>query len=111
MPNKNPDYWTIVYEFVQPYLHGIYAFVMSFVVAAFRICYVGKEDSPVRVFLESSLCGLLAVSSRYVFIQLEMNEDLAVAFGAIIAMFGIDKVRELSLRFVSKKVRGNNEKV
>ncbi len=111
MPNKNPDYWAILYGIVQQNAHALYAFIMAFVVAAFRICYVGKEDSPIRVFLESSLCGLIAVSSRYVFIQLEMNEDLAVAFGAIIAMFGIDKVRELSLRFVSKKVRGSNEKV
>lgn len=104
MPNKNMDFWMSLYEYIHPYKHGIYAFVMSFFISIFRICYVGKETNKTRVLIESLLCGLLAVSSRYVFIQFNMNEDLAVAFGAIVAMFGIDKVRALAVIVAEKKV-------
>ena len=53
--------------------------------------------------MESTLCGLIAVASESVFDYLQMPIKLSVALGAIVALFGIDKVREMALRYALKK--------
>lgn len=97
--NLSSQLWRIITE----HGHTIYAFIMTFLITAFRICYLAEEHNKLRATVECILCGLLAVASRYVFIHLNMSEDLAVAFGAIVAMTGVDKVRQITFKFITKK--------
>nr|WP_314741348.1 phage holin, lambda family [uncultured Haemophilus sp.] len=103
MPTKDPNLWAILLAFYHQHTNAINSFVMAFFIALFRICYVGKERKKLRVLVESTLCGLIAVASESVFDYLQMPIKLSVALGAIVALFGIDKVREIALRYALKK--------
>lgn len=103
MPTKDPNIWAILLAFYHQHTNAINSFVMAFFIALFRICYVGKERKKLRVLVESTLCGLIAVASESVFDYLQMPIKLSVALGAIVALFGIDKVREMALRYALKK--------
>lgn len=103
MPNKDPNLWAVIAAFYHQHSNAIHSFVMAFFVAFFRICYVGKERKCLRIFAESVLCGLLAIASESIFEWLNMPQKLAVALGAIIALFGIDKVRAMAIRYAIKK--------
>lgn len=103
MPTKDPNLWAILLAFYHQHTNAINSFVMAFFIALFRICYVGKERKKLRVLVESTLCGLIAVASESVFDYLQMPIKLSVALGAIMALFGIDKVREMALRYALKK--------
>ena len=103
MPTKDPNLWAILLAFYHQHTNAINSFVMAFFIALFRICYVGKERKKLRVLVESTLCGLIAVASESVFDYLQMPIKLSVALGAIVGLFGIDKVREMALRYALKK--------
>ena len=103
MPTKDPNLWAILLAFYHQHTNAINSFVMAFFIALFRICYVGKERKKLRVLVESTLCGLIAVASESVFDYLQMPIKLSVALGAIVALFGIDKVREMALRYALTK--------
>ena len=103
MPTKDPNLWAILLALYHQHPNAINSFVMAFFIALFRICYVGKERKKLRVLVESTLCGLIAVASESVFDYLQMPIKLSVALGAIVALFGIDKVREMALRYALKK--------
>ena len=103
MPTKDPNLWAILFAFYHQHTNAINSFVMAFFIALFRICYVGKERKKLRVLVESTLCGLIAVARESVFDYLQMPIKLSVALGAIVALFGIDKVREMALRYALKK--------
>ena len=103
--NNHQSLAEMLSQFFASYFHAIYAFVMTFIISVFRICYLHKENNKRRVIIEGILCGLLAVASRYVFIHLNMTEDLSVAFGAVVGLTGVDKVREIGMNFLNNKSR------
>lgn len=105
MPIKEPDTYAVIWQWLQTNLNGasIFSFMMTFFIALFRICYVSKEQSKTRVFVEAVLCGLIAVASESVLEYLGFPAKLAVAVGAIIALFGIDEIRSLAKIYLKKK--------
>lgn len=109
MPTKNPDVWAIIWNWIALHINSINSFFLTFAIAFLRIVYIGRERKWWRILVESLLCGSLAVASESVFEYLNMPTKLAVALGAIISLFGVDKVRELARQYVDKKVKGKNE--
>lgn len=109
MPTKNPDVWAMIWNWIALHMNSVYSFIFTFVIAFLRICYVGKERKCWRVLVESTLCGTLAVASETIFEYLSMPSKLAVALGAIIAMFGIDQVRDFAKNYVDKKTKEKDE--
>ncbi|OOH91845.1 phage holin, lambda family [Pasteurellaceae bacterium 15-036681] len=107
MPTKNPDVWANIWNWIALHMNSINSFFFAFAIAFLRIAYVGKERKCWRIFVECLLCGMLAVASESVFEYANMPTKLSVALGAIIAMFGIDKVREFAKKYVDKKVSKN----
>lgn len=110
MPEKNSEVWLIMLAWCQQHFNTIYTFLLSVMIAIFRICYIGKEKNKRRVVCESVLIGLIAISSNSVFTYFNMPEDLSVGLGAVLATFGMDKVRAIAFRYVDKKV-GNDEQL
>lgn len=109
MPLKEPDTYAQIWAWAQTHLnwHSTVSFVLTFFIAIVRICYIGKTQSKLRVLLEATLCGLIAVASESVFEYLGMPAKLAVALGAIIAFFGVDEIRALAKRYMANKMREN----
>lgn len=108
MPTKNPDVWATIWNWIALHINSINSFFLTFAIAFLRIVYVGKERKCWRILVECLLCGSLAVASESLFEYLQMPAKLAIALGAIIAMFGIDQVRAFAKNYVDKKV-GKNE--
>lgn len=104
MPNSPNNLWEIVNQCLTNYWHAAYAFGMGFGIAILRSCYL-RRNKKWRAFIEALICGGLALSSRYVFLHLNMHEDLAVAFGSVIGLTGVDKIREFSFDFLKNKVK------
>lgn len=104
MPIKNPDVWATIWNWVALHMNSINSFVLTFIIAFLRIVYVGKERKCWRILVECLLCGSLAVASESLFEYFQMPAKLAIALGAIIAMFGIDQVRLFAKNYVDKKV-------
>lgn len=103
MPTKDPNLWAIIFAFYHQHTNAINSFLMAFFVAIFRICYIGKERKYTRMLFEAILCGLIAVASESVLEYIQVPTKLSVAVGAIIALFGIDKVREMAIRYSLRK--------
>lgn len=110
MPIKEPDIYAQIWAFIQTHLswNSTVSFALTFFIAIFRICYVGREHSKIRMAAESLLCGTLAVASESVFEYLGMPAKLAVAFGAIIALFGIDELRRMAKIYMAKRMNGRS---
>lgn len=108
MPLKSPDVYQQIVSWLQTHFNftSFYSFIITFLIAIFRICYIGKQQSKRKVLVESLLCGTIAVASESVFEYFGMPAKLAVAFGAIIAFYGIDELRRLSKQYVETKLRG-----
>lgn len=105
MPIKEPDAYAVIWQWLQTHLSwdSTVSFVLTFFIAIARICYMGKEPSKLRVLFEAILCGLIAVASESVFDYLGMPPKLAVALGAVIALFGIDEIRNWAKQYMKKK--------
>lgn len=104
MPIKNPDVWATIWGWVVLHMNSINNFFLTFIIAFLRIVYVGKERKCWRILVECLLCGSLAIASESLFEYFQMPAKLAIALGAIIAMFGIDQVRLFAKNYVDKKV-------
>lgn len=109
MPTKNPDVWAMIWNWIALHMNSVTSFILTFVIAFLRICYVGKERKCWRILVESTLCGTLAVASESIFEYLSMPSKLAIALGAIIAMLGVDQVRSFAKNYVDKKTGVKSE--
>lgn len=104
MPNNPQSLAEMLSQCLTNYWHALYAFSMGFGIAILRSCYL-RRGRKFQAFIEALICGGLALSSRYVFLHLDMHEDLAVAFGSVIGLTGVDKIRELSFDFLRNKMK------
>lgn len=103
MPNKDFNFWAHIFNYLHQHSNAINSFFMAFFVAYFRICYVGKETGFRKKFAESALCGLLAVASESVFEYVNVPVKLAVALGAVIALYGVDRTRKMAESYLKHK--------
>lgn len=80
------------------------SFLLSVVVAALRIIYDKEETKPVRIAIEAALCGALTLTVGYAIMASGLNENWAMFAGGSIALLGVETIRGLILRFITKKV-------
>jgi lambda family phage holin len=85
---------------IPPELAGVgLAMVISFL----RIAYDGRETSPVRICLESMICGALSLTAYYGIKALGADLDWAIFAGGTIGYLGPASVRALAVRFLRNK--------
>ena len=58
------------------------------------------------MFLEGILCGLIGTSLMPVLEYFSLPTNLAVLAGCMVGFIGVEKLREYSDRFMSRKVEG-----
>lgn len=95
MPWKDPNNW----------LHAeIMAPILSFVLAFLRTIYQDQEPRWVRRFLESSICGLITLSSGFAIDALGVNGDWKYAVAGGIGFLGTEYIRSVAVKFINKNV-------
>lgn len=101
MPDK-PDTWAWLSEIAQEYWPALYAAVLSFLVAAFRIIYEGGKLR--QVAIEAPLLGLLALVISNAVSLMGVSPDVAPFFGGMVGFIGVEGTREFVMRILNRRV-------
>lgn len=83
----------------------IQAILLAMVLSAFRIIYDRKETHPIRVAMESVICGLLAKAFYHFTVAIEVSPDWAIFGGGMIGFLGTYTVRAAAIRFIKKETK------
>lgn len=114
MPEKNPDVWTQLWNFLVAFVANHNGLVCGVIIAFFtsvtKSFLYGKTDTPKRVFAEAILCSVIAGSMRPILIYLDASVDLITPIGAGIGLLGTSAIRQIILKFVNRRIgAGSNE--
>jgi len=78
---------------------------MAMFIAILRVIYDGKETRPMRILLESVICGALSLTASYGILALGLNQNWAIFAGGVIGYLGSATVRGLALKLLNSKVK------
>jgi lambda family phage holin len=98
--NDTPDH---ILKAIDALPEPMRAAILASIVAMVRVMYDGKEPRWVRRFLESVLCGLIALGISHLIQAIGMPDGWSTFLGASVGLFGADKVREWGQRFAQNK--------
>lgn len=101
MPDK-PDTWTWLAELAQEYWPALYAAILSFLVATFRIVYEGGKLR--QIAIEAPLLGLLALVISNAVSLMGVSPDVAPFFGGMVGFIGVEGTREFAMRILNRRV-------
>ena len=80
-------------------------FLMAAFVAFLRVVYDKKETKPVRVLLETMLCGFLGVGVGSAVLALGLDVRWTIFSSCIIGFLGTMLVREIAIKFIKSKIK------
>lgn len=103
MPEKDPGLWAAVLALVLAHQPQLYTGGIAAAVAMCRVIYGGGRGR--KVVLEGTICGLIAISLLPV-LGTSRCPNLSVFAGCMVGFMGVEKLREYSDRFMSKKADG-----
>ena len=86
---------------IPPEMAGV---LMAMVIAALRVIYDPDETKPMRVFLESMICGGLSVAATAAIFALGLSPMWAVFAGSVIGFLGSMAVRTMAMNAISKRI-------
>ncbi len=101
MPDK-PDTWAALSELLQEHWPALYAGLLAFFVAAFRIAYDGGKVR--RITIEAPLLGLIALAISNAMPLVGVSPDVAPFFGGMVGFIGVESTREFAMRFLNRRV-------
>lgn len=101
MPEKDPYTWAAVWAAIPEPMR---AALLSSAVALLRILYDRKESRPIRVAIESALCGCLSLAVFHGVQALQWSQYLGVFLGGVIGLVGVDQVRSWARAFGNRKL-------
>ena len=78
--------------------------LMAIFISIIRVIYDGKETKPLRMFLESLICGALGLSSGYAILALGLNLNWILFISSMIGYLGSNTVRTLVLKFINSNI-------
>ena len=99
--DQSPKVLAELLNSLPPYLLGA---LLSMVISVLRVIYDKEETKPLRVILESLLCGVLSLTISSGITALGMNDNWAIFAGGTIGYFGSTSVRAIAVKIVNKKV-------
>jgi lambda family phage holin len=83
----------------------IQAVVLAMILAAVRVVYDRKETHPIRVLLESLICGLLTKAFYHFTLAIEVSPDWAIVGGGMIGFLGTYTVRAFAIKILKREVK------
>lgn len=103
MPEKNPDTWAAIVAWWgdnQPVIHAV---GLSVAIAVVRVIYGAGRTR--QMVLEGVLCGLATMTLIPLLEVLGLPLSMASFVGGMVGLIGVEKLRELALRFSDERVR------
>lgn len=104
MPEKEPTLWAALFAWLVAHQPQLYTGGTAAAVAMCRVIYGGGGRR--KVVLEGILCGLIGTSLMPVLEYFALPPNLSVFAGCMVGFMGVEKLRDYSDRFMSKKVEG-----
>ena len=104
MPEKDPAFWAAVLTWLGAHQPQLYAGGTAAAVALCRVIYGGGGRR--KMVLEGILCGLIGTSLVPLLEYFALPTNLATFAGCMVGFIGVEKLRDYSDRFMSKKVEG-----
>ena len=98
----NPHEWIKVLNNLPPEMAG---FLMAIVISFLRVIYDQKETRPLRLILESLICGCLSLTASSAIVALHLNINWAMFAGGIIGYLGSSTIRSLALRLINREIK------
>ena len=99
MPHS-PHNWADLLNNLPPEIGG---FLMAIVMSFLRILYDGQDTKPLRIVVESLICGALSLTASSAIVALDLNINWAMFCGGIIGYLGSATIRTIALRVIRKK--------
>ncbi|WON77565.1 phage holin, lambda family [Serratia sp. UGAL515B_01] len=103
---QNPDIWMSLTLAAKAMWPTFGAAVVSGLVCYARIIHDGEKRK--NKWVEGILCGFLAFGVSHGLEYLSLPQGTDVFIGAVIGFIGVEKVREIALRAISKKTGDKN---
>lgn len=104
MPWKTPEFlqnlpsaWAALQPLIAP--------LMAFLVALVRVIYDRDETRWVRIILEATLCGLLAVVAGAAISAMGLDNRWQLFAGGVIGFVGSEFIRSVAREFIRRRAR------
>lgn len=104
MLEKNPDLWAAALAWLSAHQPQIYAGGAAAAVALCHVVYGGGGKR--QMVLEAIICGLIGSSLIPVLEYFTLPANLATFAGCMVGFVGVEKLRDYSDRFMSRKAEG-----
>lgn len=98
---NDPEFMRILNSLPEPSK----AALLATVIALLRVIYDGKEPRWVRRFLESLLCGAIALGVAHLVQALGLSSGWATFLGGAVGLFGADQVREWGRKVADGRIK------
>lgn len=98
--SDDPNEWVSLLNKMPPELAGA---LMAMFIAVLRIIYDGKETRPMRIILESCICGALSLTASFGITAMGLNMNWAIFVGGVIGYLGAESVRVLALSIIKHR--------
>lgn len=104
MPEKDPGLWAALIAWVIAHQPQIVAGSAAAAVALCRVIYGGGSRR--KMLLEAIMCGLIGSSLIPLLEYFALPGSLATFAGCMVGFIGVEKLRDFSDRFMSRKAQG-----
>lgn len=79
--------------------------LMAMFMAVLRVIYDKEETKPMRILLESVICGALSLTASSGILAMGLNMNWAIFVGGAIGYFGSATVRSIALKLIEYRVK------
>ena len=81
---------------------------LAMVLSVLRVVYDREETRPMRIVLESVICGLLSVAASAAINAMGWDPNWSVFAGGVIGYMGSTAVRAAAVKFITFKATGKS---
>lgn len=78
--------------------------LMAMFIAALRVIYDREETKPMRILLESGICGGLSLTASSGILAMGLDMNWAIFAGGAIGYFGSATVRAFAIRMLNRRI-------
>jgi len=79
--------------------------LMSMVIAILRVVYDKEDAKPIRILLESLICGGLSLTASSAIIAMQLDMHWAIFTGGVIGYLGSATIKSLAVKLLKNKVK------
>lgn len=102
--NEQPDLAAQILGWVSAVAPQLYAPALSVAIAVSRVIYGGGSHR--QMLLEGALCGFVTLSLVPALQYIGLPDNMATFAGGCVGFLGVEKLRELADKFLSRKAEG-----